>query len=230
MGAVLSDDEYTNAKLRDMAKLLDIDTDLWTFKRFRKLNIYNLLHLQHRLTKLETELCDHLDRHLSIDELMLTIRHNACLALSSIGKVPTPSKNTISLLNAYSNSHLREIQEELDLDKDGGVRLMSLAETEKTWIHQVVDGHRCLRKIFCVDDTANPMAMIYSESHVRKAERLLLTLSFCALLLGPIILLSYTRNKGTKLGIVASFVTSASLLTAGLTKARNWEILTVTAG
>jgi hypothetical protein len=65
---------------------------------------------------------------------------------------------------------------------------------------------------------------------VRKTERLVLTLSFCALLLGPIILLSYTRNKAAKLAIVASFVTSASLVTAGLTKARNWEVLAVTAG
>ena len=74
VGPVISDDDYTNLKLREMSKLLDIDTDLWTFKRFRKLNLYNLLYLQHHLTKLEADLCDHLERRHRIDELMLTIR------------------------------------------------------------------------------------------------------------------------------------------------------------
>jgi hypothetical protein len=74
VGAVLSDAEYTNSKLREMAKLLDIDTDLWVFKRFQKLNLYNLLHLQHHLTQLESELSHRLDCSLSIDELIPAIR------------------------------------------------------------------------------------------------------------------------------------------------------------
>jgi hypothetical protein len=68
------------------------------------------------------------------------------------------------------------------------------------------------------------------KSVARKLERLLITIGFCSLLLGPIYWLSYAKDVTTKLGIVAGFVLCVALLTAGLTRAQNWEILTVTAG
>lgn len=74
MSSVMSEDEYMNSKLRRMVGVLDLDTDLWVFKRFRKLNLYNLLYLQRRLTQLEADLSDHLDKKLGIDELMPTVQ------------------------------------------------------------------------------------------------------------------------------------------------------------
>jgi hypothetical protein len=79
-----------------------------------------------------------------------------------------------------------------------------------------------------------PGIRYYSDTKFRyitaKIERLLITLGFCLLVLGPVYWLSYTKDIPTKLGIVAGFVVCVSLLTAGLTRAQYWEICTVTAG
>jgi hypothetical protein len=68
------------------------------------------------------------------------------------------------------------------------------------------------------------------KSVMAQLERLLITLGFCLLLLGPVYWLSYTKDVHTKLGIVAGSVVFVSLFTAGLTRAQYWEICTVTAG
>jgi hypothetical protein len=48
--------KYFNGKIYDAAENMTYDTDLVFFKRFRRLNYYNLFKLQNDLTKLDTDL------------------------------------------------------------------------------------------------------------------------------------------------------------------------------
>jgi hypothetical protein len=69
----------------------------------------------------------------------------------------------------------------------------------------------------------------YSGHAILVAARLIDSLIFCVILLGPIILMSYVSGNGPRLGILAATVTIISILTMQLTEAKVWEVHAVTA-
>lgn len=71
--------------------------------------------------------------------------------------------------------------------------------------------------------------MIYSEDGVRKIVRLFVPLVFSVLLLGPICIMNYLEHNNVKLGILIASVFGVSVIIACFTKARDWEMLTITA-
>ena len=71
---------------------------------------------------------------------------------------------------------------------------------------------------------------IYSESAIRRAERTFVHVSFCVLLLCPIIALSVIGSKVGKLVVVIGFLLAASLLTSGVLTGANNTGLAVLAG
>jgi hypothetical protein len=187
---------------------------------------------------------------------LLDAAYSALLALRDAHK---PSDKTLSIIGCYSDNHLRDFRTELGgFDNRSQYKLMSLAATDKSWSANFVDDHPFLQKLFkivCIEDFPESFPSrttpssdcaqddfeddtvgirYYStdtfKSIMAKLERLLITLGFCLLLLGPVYWLSYTKDLSAKLGIVAGFVVGVGLFTAGLTRAQYWEICTVTAG
>ena len=71
---------------------------------------------------------------------------------------------------------------------------------------------------------------IYSESAIRRAERMFVHISFCVLLLCPIIALSVIENTVGKLVVVVGFLLAAALLTSGVLTGANNAGLAVLAG
>jgi hypothetical protein len=57
-----------------MATLMADDNDFAVFRKFSELNFFNLLHIQHRLTELENDLCKKLRDRLSVSETVVEIR------------------------------------------------------------------------------------------------------------------------------------------------------------
>lgn len=73
--------------------------------------------------------------------------------------------------------------------------------------------------------------MIYSEDGVRLSVRFIVPLAFSIFLVAPIVIMSFcTDNNNAKLGVLLAFVFGTSMLVCWVTKAKDWEILTVTAG
>jgi hypothetical protein len=65
---------YDESKLYQMATLMANDDDFAIFKKFSELNFFNLLHIQHCLTALEKDLCENLQKGLSVIEITVEIR------------------------------------------------------------------------------------------------------------------------------------------------------------
>ena len=72
--------------------------------------------------------------------------------------------------------------------------------------------------------------LLYSEKAVRRTEQVLVNLSFCLLVLGPIFLLSFVANQVAKLCIVLGFVMATSVLASVLSDNTQKSGLAVMAG
>ena len=71
--------------------------------------------------------------------------------------------------------------------------------------------------------------MIYSEQRVRHADQVFMNVSFCLLLLCPVIVLSLVDNRTVKLSVVVGFLLFSAVLLAIGTKSNN-SALAVLAG
>jgi hypothetical protein len=71
--------------------------------------------------------------------------------------------------------------------------------------------------------------MIYSEDGIRRTLRLVVPFIFSILVILPIVLMNHYNNNNTRVIIVICFVLGVSALVAWLTKARDWEIIAITA-
>jgi len=76
----------------------------------------------------------------------------------------------------------------------------------------------------------NRTLLLYSEESVQRAEAVFLHLSFCILLICPIIGLSYMKSKMWKLVLLGVFLFVASLLFVGLVNMPNKSGLALVAG
>jgi hypothetical protein len=72
--------------------------------------------------------------------------------------------------------------------------------------------------------------MIYSEDGIRQTVRFVVPLTFCAFIMTPVIIMSFYKDNNVKLGILSGFIFGVSAIVCWLTKAKDWEVLTVTAG
>jgi hypothetical protein len=71
---------------------------------------------------------------------------------------------------------------------------------------------------------------VYSEESIRRVERIFVNVSFCLLLICPIIALSVVGNTVGKLVIVLGFLLVAAVLTSGILTSANNTGLAVLAG
>jgi hypothetical protein len=72
--------------------------------------------------------------------------------------------------------------------------------------------------------------MIYSEKAIQRAEQIIVNVGFCLLLIGPIFLLSYFKDKAARLVIFVAFIITGSVLTSGVIHGGNLANLAVMAG
>ena len=89
---------------------------------------------------------------------------------------------------------------------------------------------RADQKIKPESKSRNASFFTYSEAQVRWAERTVINIGFCILMLCPMVILSYVTNKTLKLGIVLIFVVVASALTSDLTNPAKTTNVAVVAG
>jgi hypothetical protein len=68
---------FDSHELHKVAKYLSRDSDLWVFRRFGTLHLFNILHIQQRLTSLECELTEELSNgtNANFSELIPNIQH-----------------------------------------------------------------------------------------------------------------------------------------------------------
>ena len=71
--------------------------------------------------------------------------------------------------------------------------------------------------------------MIYSDQKVRHADQIFMNVSFCLLLLCPVIVLSLVDNRAVKLSVVVGFLLFCAVLLAIGTSSNN-SALAVLAG
>jgi hypothetical protein len=73
-GSTMLNLSYTDSKLHEIATLMANDNDFAVFRKFSELHFFNLLHIQHRLIRLEKDLCEKLQNRLSVAEIVVEIR------------------------------------------------------------------------------------------------------------------------------------------------------------
>ncbi|KAH8761477.1 hypothetical protein F5882DRAFT_477699 [Hyaloscypha sp. PMI_1271] len=249
---------FSPSELEGVARYLDTDPDFWVFRRFRKLHLVNVLRMELDLVRLEHKL----DKQLSGGEeneeeddsrtLLPDIQSSLSeydAALTSLARFKSyrePDRNIVSELKEWGTTCIENanpLLHGLEIPYPGNTclkDLASIAAVEKSWTHQFIDKHHCLRRIFEIPEdqmppeqrpsSKNRTLLLYSEESVQRAEAVFLHLSFCILLICPIIGLSYMQSKMWKLVLLGVFLFVASLLFVGLVNMPNKSGLALVAG
>ncbi|KAH6662272.1 hypothetical protein B0J14DRAFT_645435 [Halenospora varia] len=230
-----------------VAQYLNQDSDLWVFRRFGKLHLFNILCLQERLAELENTLETKIwnDETTGFDELLPSIKialkeyDDALSAQANYRSYRQPEEHVFNLLKKWWNRNHglgSALQIGLDFHTEGKSNpkdLASIAALEKTWTHRFIDSNDRLRRFFVKDnDLENqlPSTLLYSEENVQRAEAFFLHACFCFLLLCPIFALSYVNSKTWKLVILAVFLLATAVLTVGFLNVPNKNALALVAG
>jgi hypothetical protein len=159
---------------QDLTKIVSFmreDQDHIVFKRFERLNLYNLLCLQHRLTMVDKQIALHEDNHnvhalarvlSTLEPLMKSysklspdaqisylngVLDEALLLHDRLRNLPCTTPRLASFLKEHSEHNLVELKHELDPEA-GWSEVVSLSSTPKGWIHRFIDSHYQLRRLF----------------------------------------------------------------------------------
>ncbi|KAH8670116.1 hypothetical protein BGZ60DRAFT_527604 [Tricladium varicosporioides] len=161
-----------------VARYLNQDSDLWVFRRFGKLHLFNILCLQERLAELENILETKISKEetTGFEELLLNIKislkeygtaaislnplalfadlYDALSAQANYRSYRQPEAHVFSLLqNWWNTCHSRATALRIGLDfhiggKNNPKDLASIAALEKTWTHRFIDSNDRLRRLF----------------------------------------------------------------------------------
>ncbi|KAH0538339.1 hypothetical protein FGG08_005074 [Glutinoglossum americanum] len=215
---------WRTRELLDVVNLYSQDSDLWVFRRFNKLHLFNILYLQRRLRNLEKDLFRLMD-----GDWMLCSE----LGIPSHDHRPAPStleKGYSSYFNILLSAE--KTKKQPDPYTEAAEGLASIAAVEMSWTHRFIGEHGSLRKMFAKENAGDGALsiLIYSEKAIQRAEMIVVNVGFCFLLICPIFLLSYLEGKAAKLGTFVAFVLAGSVLTSGLINVGNIGSLAVMAG
>ncbi|KAH8768543.1 hypothetical protein BGZ57DRAFT_929822 [Hyaloscypha finlandica] len=155
------------ADLSFVAQYLNQDPDLWVFRRFGKLHLFNILCLQQRLAELENKLETKIwnGEKTGFDELLPSIKvalkeyDDALSMQANYRSYRQPEKHIFKLLEKWWNYYHGRgsaLRIGLDLHTGGKNRekdLASIAAIEKTWTHRFIDSHDHLRRLFAKAST-----------------------------------------------------------------------------
>ncbi|RDL30850.1 Uncharacterized protein BP5553_10195 [Venustampulla echinocandica] len=230
-----------------VAQYLNQDPDLWVFRRFGKLHLFNILCLQQRLAELENTLETKIwnDETGGLEELLPEIKialkeygtaNDALSAQVNYRSYRQPEKRVFNLLENWWNMYHGRgsaLRIGLDFHSEGKNRpkdLASIAALEKTWTHRFIDSNDRLRRFFAKASEQLPSTLLYSEENVQRAEAVFLHICFCCLLLCPIFALSYVDSNTWKLVILTASLFAAAVLTVGFLNSPNKNALALVAG
>ncbi|KAH8601494.1 hypothetical protein B0O99DRAFT_606757 [Bisporella sp. PMI_857] len=239
---LLAFDAFDAAHLWSPAQALNTDPDLWVFRRFGQLHLFNLLHLQQRLTHLEQQLhrqvadAEPRDFKFLIQEIKQTLaEYDAALsAQANFHSYKKPTQDILKQLDTcavdsgFGNCHL--LEEGLGRDSVQLKDLASIAVADKTWTHRFIDRHHFLRKRFTNGESSGLPIYVYSEANVRFAEEVFVNATFCFLLVCPVIVLSYLSSKLWRLIFVTLCLLVVSAFSGGFLNTPNRANLAFMAG
>jgi hypothetical protein len=157
----------------------------------------------------------------------------AVLAYSQILQVSSPNVQTVVTFqrakkDATHNDGINMTDHSSDL-----IRLIP-RPGEHTWLARQLDRFTFIQ---CLFNNRQPKLashpeyeyLFYNGSYVGKLERFIICLVFCMMLLLPTVLLTAVTYRPWQLAITASFTLAGCFGSAALTRARNWEVLSITA-
>lgn len=186
--------DFSFSELDDVAKNLDVDPDLWVFRRFGKLHLFNLLRLQLDLVTLERKLEKHVQEQQGPRNMSQNMSHRekkkffnsihralseydaALEAQAKFKSYRKPNANVMNKLKSWADSSTGDIN--FYPLRDGLVpprlrqvytgELASIAATQKSWVHEFIDNNDCLNKIFKLP----PPKMSHGQGKVDRTVRL----------------------------------------------------------
>ncbi|KAM3414746.1 hypothetical protein BST61_g9899 [Cercospora zeina] len=206
---------------------------LHIFRRFGELHTRNLLYLQDELRDLEETLhgCDlqpgiehgsrRSDQIADRSRLMLLVRarlkeyDDGILAYAAIRKLEKPNKKRqLHTLRAYIETQRPLLQDEEPLlDND----------TFPPWI---TENLKLARFEALQIDTEGLSLKFISPARVRTTVRVIVTVAGSVFLIIPVLLLFFLhRSETAKLVVVVCSLVLFAGVTAGVTSAKNWEVL-----
>ncbi|KAG0650289.1 hypothetical protein D0Z07_3186 [Hyphodiscus hymeniophilus] len=224
------------------------DSDLWVFRRFGQLHLFNLLHLQQHLAQLQYNLerqigREHDGQSQDYKELVLDIKRSLAeydQALAAQATLKSYKKATPKILELIDWVSLNFGGGNCTLLLDGLGRrsnppipcsdLISVALEDKTLTHRFIDKYENLRKRFTTGRVPGAPIYFYSEGGIRFAEEVIINAAFCLLLIGPVIVLSYLTSKMWKLIFISLCLLVASAFSGGFLNAPNKTGLGLVAG
>ncbi|KIX05257.1 uncharacterized protein Z518_06129 [Rhinocladiella mackenziei CBS 650.93] len=256
--------EQLKEAARDHIKLItymkeDPDHDRIIFRRFTRLNLFNILTLQRQLAEYDSQVrvegfhaC--LEGAVEVDpircptEMLVSMspkieelleRYNKALfAYKQVLEMPPTSHTVLKTLKDKADSFepLRnEYHTEACWDDT-----MALVDREKGLIHKFIDKfiNKSLglgrlfkhRRSWGPSDSSDPRFFIYSEAKVRRAEHIIVDFIICCLLVAPIILLSRLNSQTAKLVVVSVCLPLAAVASPVLAAKSTHTNLAVLAG
>ncbi|KAF8533560.1 hypothetical protein BDD12DRAFT_864582 [Trichophaea hybrida] len=232
-----------------VSKFMDSDKDFLIFRRFGELNVRNILYLQDRLSEITEKLAEEDEKPdpkpgtrrwddnkeradlMEKAEELLRRYNDAIRSYSEILKLPRASIRQHRILKEwldYYNPLYSEEQDFIEYRDD----LLSIINLEDDATHRLLLSHpKLMERMFGkTNKTSEEQMVYYSTAAVRFTSRLLTVLGGLVILLIPIVLLTlYGRSVKAKLIIVSSFVALFSIVVAGITHAKSWEVVAATA-
>ncbi|KIW69966.1 hypothetical protein PV04_02278 [Phialophora macrospora] len=209
-------------------QFMDMDTDHVVFRKFKRLHLYSLLFQQRQLARIDEKIADmqledgpkstskfeRLTRILPKLEKKLKKYDEALLRQESLMKLTVTPDRLVKKFREYAKPELAE-----ELNKGNGWNdLVSLGCTPKLWLHNLVDESPKLQKLFETPRSKQEQLPfeLYSEKKVRFVEKVIINLTFCIMVIGPLFALTYLTSVTAKLLTItaALFITSviASIL------------------
>ncbi|KIX01971.1 uncharacterized protein Z518_07910 [Rhinocladiella mackenziei CBS 650.93] len=216
-------------------EFMDMDTDHVVFRKFKRLHLYSLLFQQRRLANIDEDISkmkftkgvDATSNYTRLAEILPTLEFRlkkydeALLRQDLLMKMGNTPKR---LVEEYKTMKCSEFRDEIKKG-DGWNDLVSLGCTQKYWMHRFIDRNKHLQRLF---ETARSREEklefhLYSENKVRMAEKIIINLAFCIMVMVPLFILSYLTNVTIKLLVIttAFFITSviASVLSNNIENA-----------
>ncbi|OCK85226.1 hypothetical protein K432DRAFT_421928 [Lepidopterella palustris CBS 459.81] len=159
--------------LSENANWMTQDRDLWLFRRYEKLHIFNILSLQQRLATLEQQLERNVDAewrgegeqraavgclpksqdNALVTEIQTAVKayDEALLALAEISRFQCPAVRTVKIVEkTMYHTNVTTLARELGINQQGADRttLLAIATPAKSWFHKYIDKSEWLSSLF----------------------------------------------------------------------------------
>ncbi|KAI9716790.1 MAG: hypothetical protein M1812_005130 [Candelaria pacifica] len=217
-----------------LAAFMKTDTCYMNFRRFRDLNLQNLLYLQNEVAILEAQSKSDRSNALYAEVIKekLESYNRALLAQAQLTILRNPDRKSIRDMWQWLEDHqyINPAQRVKSLaDQANDQDLVSLADPSdsKGWIYRLVDRllWRFFAKAVLSDDPNEGTIFKYEDAKIRLVVRCIVTTLTATLLLVPIIILYFLGPRWQSLVVIVVSTAVFSIVMAIATEGRNHEIM-----